>query len=404
VSLRPLFLAALLSAAVLALTPGLSSAQTRHIPGTLIVTFDRGTDAEARSAIHRRAGGRLEDRIAAINADVVRVPSGGEAPALNRYRAQAAVQVAERDVVRQPLHDNLAAAPTNDPFVLREWGLQNDALSVQPPDTFPRHDADSGIDLNHEEFPRPAKVVADRNFTNSKTTDDRYGHGTHVAGTAAAPANNGKGVAGVAHEAKLLNGKVLNDSGMGSCSAIANGITWAGDPSRGDADVINLSLGGAACSAEKNAVDYAWGKGVVVAAAAGNSNSTSPSCPACYENSIAVAATDNGDYKASFSNYGNWVDVAAPGVKVFSTFPNHRNRIGKTNYDYGSGTSMATPHVAGVAALVRQSISTNTEVRTRIQDFADDVPETTLYWTAGRLNACNAVSGPDSCDLNRVSQ
>lgn len=400
-----------------------ASAAPRHVPGQLIVTFEEGTKAEARAAAHRRAGGQVADRIERINADVVRVGAGNEDSSLARYRAEDRVRVAELDVVVTALHDDLSVSPTNDPYLAREWGLQNDALTVQPPDTSPRHDADidapgawgqatgtgtkiaildTGIDLNHEEFPRPNKVVVDKNFSASRTAEDKYGHGTHVAGTAGAPANNAKGVAGVAYDAKLLNVKVLGDNGSGSCSSIANGIIWSADQA---ADVINMSLGGGACSAEESAVNYAWSKGVVLAAAAGNSNSSNPSCPACYENTLAVAATDNGDYKASFSNYGSWVDVAAPGVKVFSTFPNHRNRIGKTNYDYGSGTSMATPHVAGAAALIQQQLGaakTNTEVRSRIENFGDHISETDAYWSAKRLNACNAVSGQSAtCSLSR---
>ncbi len=384
------------------------------------MTFEPGAGAGERAAAHRRAGSSVEDRVAAINADVVHVGAGNEAAALRRYRAEASVRVAERDVLRTALTDDCPAGSTNclvpsDPDFRREWGLQNDASTIQPDSTFD-HDADidapfawqltqgsaatkvaildTGIDQNHEDL--AAKIVAQANFTGSKTVDDKYGHGTHVAGTAAAITNNGKGVAGVGFNASLMNGKVLSDNGFGSCSGVANGITWAAD---NGAHVINMSLGGGGCSAEESAVNYAWGKGVLVAAAAGNGGAETVSCPACYANSIAVAATDNSDLKASFSNYGPGVDVAAPGVDVWSSFPNHRNRMGKRNYGYGSGTSMATPHVAGAAALI-WSITTdaggegkkNDDVRARIETYADDIPGTGTFWSAGRLNACRAAA------------
>ncbi len=401
-----------------------SAVAADFVPGRVIVTFDAGVSQSARTDAHARAGGHVVDRIPAIRADVVRVGAGNEAGALARYRERSAVEVAERDEVVTALSDDCAADSTacytpSDPYYTREWGLQNDAFTLQPDASFD-HDADidapyawqvtrgssatriaildSGIDQNHEDL--AAKIVANRNFSSSRTVDDRYGHGTHVAGTAAALSDNGRGVAGVALNAALMNVKVLGDNGSGSCSAIANGMTWAAD---NGAQVINMSLGGGACAAEENAVNYAWNRGVLLAAAAGNSGAETVSCPACYANTIAVAATDNDDLRADFSNYGPGVDVAAPGKHVFSTFPNHRNRIGKRNYDYGSGTSMAAPHVAGAAGLIWSTVSDsagdgalNDEVRSRIETYADNIPGTGTLWSAGRLNACRAATADGS--------
>jgi len=253
---------------------------------------------------------------------------------------------------------------------------------------------DTGIDQSHEDV--AAKIVANKNYTTSRTVDDRYGHGTDVAGSAAASTGNGIGVAGTCPNCTLMNVKVLGDNGSGSWSGIASGIVWAAD---NGAQVISMSLGGGSGSnTVKSAIDYAVNKGVVVVAAAGNSNTSAPSYPAYYANVIAVGATDNNDNKASFSNYGSWVDVAAPGVAILSTAPDHTNRIWGSGVKYGaiSGTSMSTPHVAGVAGLVlatgRCALGDNICVRARIEGTTDTIPGIGAYWSHGRVNANNAIA------------
>ena len=177
--------------------------------------------------------------------------------------------------------------------------------------------------------------------------------------------------------------KALDDGGSGYYSWIANGIIFAAD---NGAEVINLSLGGTSSSSTLlSAINYAWNKGVVVAAAAGNDGRSRKLYPAYYSNSIAVAATDSNDKKASFSNYGNWVDEAAPGVNIFSAY--------KNDYANLSGTSMATPFVSGLAALLfgQNPGWSNAQVRNRIESTADRIPGTGTYWVHGRINACEAV-------------
>ncbi|MEW6675942.1 MAG: S8 family serine peptidase [Nitrospirota bacterium] len=242
--------------------------------------------------------------------------------------------------------------------------------------------------------------MPNKNFTTSRTVDDLYGHGTHVAGIAGALTNNGIGVAGLGFLASLMNGKVLGDTGLGYYSWVASGIIWATNGPDGiagtpdDAKVINMSLGGTSYSlALEDAVNYAWGKGVVMTAAAGNSDTDLPFYPAYYINVIAVAATDENDNRAGFSNFGGWVDVSAPGVNIYSTMPNHRNRLRILNYGYLSGTSMSSPHVAGLAALVwktQYGTDNSSVVRGRIEATVDTII-TDEYIGKGRINAARAV-------------
>jgi thermitase len=253
---------------------------------------------------------------------------------------------------------------------------------------------DTGIDQRHKDL--AGKIAASHNFTKSRTLNDKVGHGTHVAGSAAALTNNSRiGVAGTCPECLPYNVKVVGDDGTGTLSSLASGITWSAN---NGAEVINMSLGSTSGSRTlRDAVDYAWGKGVLLVAAAGNYSTKAPFYPAYYDHVIAVAATNDKDAKPKFSDYGTWVDVAAPGVNILSTWPHNRDHP-DGRYKYLSGTSMATPHVAGVAGLVWSTnlcaASNNTCVRDRIESTADQIPGTGTFWTYGRINAYKAVAPP----------
>lgn len=364
------------------------SIQFSHAPDRILVKFKPDIADDVKVEAHLRHEGRIIDVISEIDVHVIQIPENKVREKLRAYQREEMVEFAEPDYIA------VAILTPNDPYFGKQWGMTKiDAPGAwditQGSSDVRIAICDTGIDQDHVDI--KGKIAANKNFTKSYTVDDRYGHGTHVAGIAAAITNNGTGVAGVGYNSRLMNVKVLGDNGSGYYSWVANGIIWAVD---NGAKVINLSLGGTSPSKTlEDAVNYAWGKGAVLVGAAGNDNTSAPLYPAYYDNCIAVAATDQNDAKASFSNYGVWVDIAAPGVGIFSTLPNHNNRIGIKNYGSLSGTSMATPHVSGVAALVWATGygTSNTSVRDRIEDTADQAG---TMWSYGieRVNAYEAVS------------
>jgi thermitase len=244
---------------------------------------------------------------------------------------------------------------------------------------------DTGIDKEQKDL--TGKVTAEVNFTDSPTSNDVYGHGTHIAGIIAAWAGGSSGVDGLAPDCRLMNVKVADDQGRFDSSVAAKGINWAVDHG---ANVINMSLMSIEpSSALERAIDYAWNKGVVIVAAAGNLVGNKIVYPAYYTNCIAVAATDSNDCVASWSSQGSWVDVAAPGVDIYSTLPGNK-------YGYESGTSMAAAYVSGLAGLLFTMESdkngdglVNDEVRTAIENGCDGLNTTAVK---GRINAYHAVS------------
>jgi thermitase len=243
---------------------------------------------------------------------------------------------------------------------------------------------DTGIDKQQEDL--VGKVIAEVNFTDSRTTEDIYGHGTHVAGIIAAWTESGAGVAGLAHDCRLVNVKVADDQGRFDSSVAARGVIWAVDHG---ANVINMSLVSMEPSPGlEQAINYAWNQGVVVVAAAGNLVGDKIVYPAYYSNCIAVAATDSNDCVASWSSQGDWVDVAAPGVDIYSTLPDNK-------YGNKSGTSMAAAHVSGLAGLLfalekdrNNDGLVNDEVRAAIENGCDGLTGA----VKGRINAFHAVS------------
>ena len=226
--------------------------------------------------------------------------------------------------------------------------------------------------------------------TGTKNVTDVNGHGTHVAGTIAAQTNNAIGVAGIAPGITIMPVKVMDNNGGGYWSDFLEGVDWARTHG---ASIVNLSLGGTLTASQAAAFqptfDAAFQAGVLVVAAAGNHDRNEPFYPASFNHVISVAATDNNDARASFSNYGPKVDLAAPGVKIESTYPDPL-------YYYMSGTSMATPHVVGLAALIRSHHPEFTvdEVETAMEQTAIDLGAAGRdnYFGYGRIQADLAVA------------
>ncbi|MHB9033920.1 MAG: S8 family serine peptidase, partial [Anaerolineae bacterium] len=249
---------------------------------------------------------------------------------------------------------------------------------------------DTGVYSAHPDL--AGNLVAGASFVSYTTSwEDDLGHGTHVAGIAAGAANNG-GILGVAPRAKIMPVKVCKADRTCDWVDIANGVYWAVD---NGARVINLSLGDVTSSDTlRDALNYAYARNVVIAASAGNNGISVTNYPAAYTSTIAVAATTSADVRAYFSNMGNWLDVAAPGYFIFSSYYQPVGSYGY--YNYMSGTSMAAPHVSGLAALVLalrpgwtpeqvRSLITSTAV-----DLGDAGYDTSYGW--GRINAGAAIN------------
>ena len=368
-------------------------------PGQALVKWRDGVNLDSIARVNATYGVQVVGSIQGLGVQILQVAPDATVDLLNVYNSLPEVEYAEPNFIAWASPDSPAgpvltaemlrpeALTTNDPMANQQYSLTRmsvaQAWDVTRGDNVVVAVLDTGADFTHPDL-MGKFVDSGRDFVNNDNdaTDD-HGHGTHVSGIIGASTNNGVGIAGVGYNVKILPGKVLSSTGSGNHGQIASAITWAAD--RG-VKVINMSLGGPSGSATlEQAINYAWSKGVVVIAAAGNEGTGTPTYPASYANVIGICATDSSDKKTSFSNYGVNVDLCAPGASILSTVRGAR-------YESWNGTSMAAPNASGVAALVASAHPewNNVQIRQALENTADVLGDANTYGH-GRINAARAV-------------
>jgi serine protease len=367
-----------------------------HVSDRIVVDFRDGITKEEIDELETKWGVDLEFE------DAEEGPASGIAVAtVDPERMDEVLEA-----IREDGYDVEAAEPDmtvhadfvpNDPDFEKQWNLK----MIHMPEAWEQSTGkgvvvavlDTGIAYeDYEDFKqvpdlKGAKFAPGRDFVNHTAhANDDHGHGTHVAGTIAQATNNKEGVAGVAYEATLMPVKVLDHFGSGSTAAISDAIRWAADHG---AKVINMSLGGGGRSVVmEKAVDYARNKGVVVVCAAGNGGRGVVEYPAAYPGSVAVAAVGPTGQKSPYSSWGKELDIAAPGGDKSrgETFGILQNTIdpkdpAKSVYAWYQGTSMATPHIAGIAALLYAAGAKNPDQVEKALFASAHPPQGSSGWT-----------------------
>ena len=395
-------------------------------PDRVIVKYRSSATVAAGAQLHAAVGAEIIKRLSIINADVVRVPPGWAVDeTVQWYQGQAGVEYAEPDYLQFPIEGRAPATTPDDPRYGEQYGLNNTGQTggtadadIDAPEAWDITTGsstiivgviDTGADPAHPDLAAnvwvntgeiPDNGIDDINgwdFANNDNSvyDPASGeiHGTHVSGTVGAAGSNAEGVTGVAWQVRLMFLKFLGAQG-GTTSDAISAIQYA--VANGATLTTNSWGGGGFSQALQDAIEASGNAGMLFIAAAGNDgldNDANPSYPASYplDNIISVAATDHSDGLASFSNYGlTSVDLAAPGVNILSTWPTGEPIL----YNSISGTSMATPHVAGVAVLVHSAnpALSHLEVKNRIILSGDPLDVLNGKTVTGRrLNAFNAL-------------
>src|SRR6266404_455230 len=376
--------------------------------GHILVRFKDSARQDVLNQLHADYGANVVAHIPAIRVTHFQAAGTGLA-LLEHLRNRPDVEFAEFDSVVQVVQDGFN--PPNDVYFSSAYATShNGSIDQWGPSAVSAPAAwqyvsggssgiviaivDTGVDDTHPDL--APKIVGEYSYVG--TIKDGFGHGTHVAGIAAAATNNDIGIAGMCPNCGILAVKVLNDQGSGYMSDVASGITYAA--SHG-ARVISLSLGGSGHSETlHSALDYAIANNALPVCAMGNNGSSSNTPePGYWHDCLSVIATDQNGAKASFSNYGVKADVAAPGVAILSTMPTYPVTLTTsygfhTNYDALSGTSMATPMVAGIAGLVlsQNPNLTATQVAGIIMASSGDGVSWNPNLAFGVVNAYKAVS------------
>ncbi len=354
----------------------------------LLVAFDPGTPADQRRNLHAAEGARVENTMPELNLDVIKLRDGADA-------VQVATRYERNPNVAYTDFNHKFKIKSNDTLYKDQWGLHNTGqpvtgsfvrgvadADIDAPEgwtaafganNFPSTGGtltgiiDTGIDRSHADLLNKTKVCATATSATGiiieGTCSDDNLHGTHVAGTIAANTGNGVGVAGVAPDAQLAIFKALNGAGTGFYADIVAGVNYLSKHASG-VKIISMSIGGPKDDALNTALSQAYARGTLLIAAAGNDGDSTANYPAFHPDVMSVGAIDAAGRRASFSNCNGDVEIAAPGVDVWSTFPGN-------TYGSISGTSMATPHVSGVAAmLIKQKGLTAAQTRSTLKSTA----------------------------------
>ncbi len=371
------------------------STSAEVVPGEVVVKFRDAADAPG---VARARGLAVAASAGAPAKGMPSVIATGGRPVdqvLNELRADPAVEDAEPSYRVQ-----LVAVSVNDPLPAGQYSL--DQMRVRDAWTLSKGGngvvavLDTGVQANHPDL--SGRVLTGYDFVNDDTNAaDDNGHGTWVAGIIAAKPNDGYGIAGITWTDKILPVKIMTNQGTGSTSDLISGIRWAADHG---ATVINMSVGGFPYSqGVQDAINYAWNKGVVLVGAAGNNNREETFYPASMANVVSVSATQREDEFSHWSSYGSKVDVSAPGSSVQTT---NCTSSACLHPDWGahtyiSGTSFATPNVAGVVALLRARYPTYTpqQIVDRLISTVDDrgYGGFDIRYGRGRVNAYRALGG-----------
>jgi subtilisin family serine protease len=371
----------LLLAAILSLSvASVFASPPEWAQGRILVKGKAGLSDARLEKILNKANGRSISKLQQINTHIVEVPPQAEDAVIRALSSSPHIDFAEKDMLVEA-----NAVTPNDPSYSSQWHLPK----IQAPTAWDASAAsgitiaivDSGVEASHPDL--VSSLVPGWNVvSNNSDTSPATGHGTRVAGTAAATGNNSLGVASVAWGANIMPIRITND-GWAYWSDMAEGILWAADHG---ADVVNISYDIADSSAVTNAAQYLRNKGGVTLTSAGNSNADKGYSDNPYI--ITVAATTSSDAKASWSNFGNNIDVTAPGAGIYTTTTGG-------GYTSASGTSHASPVAAGVVALImgaNPGLSPN-EVEAILEDSADDLGSNGWdpVFGYGRVNAGVAV-------------
>lgn len=360
-------------------------------PVVVVVGFDHDTPPAARRAAAEAAGATVTGRIRGLGVERWAVPASA-LPAVD-----AVVDWAEPD---RTLH---VFETPNDPLLARQWAY--DKLRFEKAWTHGTGATspvivgvvDTGIQATHPDL--EGRLVPGRDFVfQDDAPVDEHGHGTGVSGVVAANTDNREGIAGMSWGAKIMPLQACTPNGTCSMFAVAQAIVWA---TVHDADVINLSLGGAmpSCArALQAAAAFASARDVLLVAASGNSaqQGNPTNYPSACDGFMAVGATNAFDEWATFSGYGRHVSVAAPGAAIMTTWASETSPRATRGYATVDGTSFAAPHVAGLAALLLSQHPdwTPDQVRGRIEDTAVDLgPEGRDRWFGhGRIDVVKALA------------